>query len=126
MKEFYVKQTHRTPEIKGSVNKGELSIKGRSLPEDAKDFYLPFKKWLSFFLKSNAEKLLVKLELEYFNTATSKVLVDMMMNLDKLRDSKDIKVMWIYDEDDLEMEEVGGDFKLLLGELVQLQPKSIN
>ena len=125
MNDFFVEETHRTPRIEGSVQKGTLSISGKSLPEDAKDFYLPFKEWLIKFFESPSPKLSVIIELEYFNTATSKVLVDMMINFEKLRDQKEIEVVWIYDEDDLEMQEVGGDFKLLLGDLITLRANPV-
>ncbi|MEX1003688.1 MAG: DUF1987 domain-containing protein [Crocinitomicaceae bacterium] len=121
MKDFFVKETHRTPKIEGAVKKGTLSIIGKSLPEDAKDFYLPFKEWLLEFFQSPSPKLTITIELEYFNTATSKLLVDMMINFEKIRDQKEVEVLWVYDEDDLEMEEVGGDFKLLLGDLITLK-----
>lgn len=123
MSDFYRKETHRTPMIKGSFDTGKVQIIGRSLPEDAKDFYLPFRDWLLELFTSDVPGINVDLELEYFNTATSKIIVDILLKLDKLKASKKIVVTWTYDEDDIEMEETGRDFEALLGEMITLQPK---
>lgn len=126
MSEFYRKETHRTPMIKGSIQDGEISIIGRSLPEDAKDFYLPFRDWLLELFVSDTKTINVYLEIEYFNTATSKIIIDMLLSLEKLRVNKVVSVTWAYDEDDLEMEETGRDFIALLGDMVTLKPKPFN
>lgn len=123
MSEFYRKETHRTPKIIGSIQKGEISIVGRSLPEDAKEFFLPFRDWLLELFVSDTKEINVYLEIEYFNTATSKIIIDMLLSLEKLRVNKSVSVIWAYDEDDLEMEETGHDFVSLLGDMVTLQPK---
>ena len=123
MSEFYRKETHRTPLIKGSIRKGEISIIGRSLPEDAKEFFLPFRDWLLELFVSDTKEINVYLEIEYFNTATSKIIIDMLLSLEKLRVNKSVSVIWAYDEDDLEMEETGHDFVSLLGDMVTLQSK---
>lgn len=123
MKDFFVKETHRTPLIKGLANDGKIEIVGKSLPEDAKDFYLPFRDWLLDLYNSAVPSIDVQLELEYFNTATSKIIVDMLLSLEKLKDQKEITITWTYDEDDIEMEETGQDFEALLGDLITLKSK---
>ncbi|MBD3638009.1 MAG: DUF1987 domain-containing protein [Crocinitomicaceae bacterium] len=123
MSEFYRKETHRTPKINGSIKDGKIEIVGRSLPEDAKEFYLPFRDWLLELFVSDTKEITVYLELEYFNTATSKIIIDMLLNLEKLKVNKKVSVTWAYDEDDLEMEETGHDFVSLLGDMVTLKPK---
>ena len=112
--------------IKGSVKEGLITIIGRSLPEDAKDFYLPFRDWLLELFVSDTKEIKVYLELEYFNTATSKIIIDMLLSLEKLRVNKIVSVVWAYDADDLEMEETGHDFVALLGDMVKLEPKPFN
>jgi SiaC family regulatory phosphoprotein len=123
MSEYYCKETHRTPRITGSINDGAIQIIGRSLPEDAKDFYLPFRDWLLELFVSDTRTINVYIELEYFNTATSKIIIDMLLNLEKLKINKTVSVTWAYDEDDVEMEETGHDFVALLGDMVTLKSK---
>ncbi|UKN01142.1 DUF1987 domain-containing protein [Paracrocinitomix mangrovi] len=123
MAEFFREATHRTPMISGSLDTGKIEIIGRSLPEDAKDFYLSFRDWLLELFASDVSNIDVYLELEYFNTATSKIIIDMLLNLEKLKDQKQISVIWAFDEDDIEMEETGNDFAALLGDMITLKPK---
>jgi len=47
------------------------------------------------------------LKLEYFNTSTSVVLLDMFKILSKIAGAR---VDWYYESDDVEMEEVGKDY----------------
>ena len=122
MSEFYRKETHRTPSIRGSIEDGKIEIVGRSLPEDARDFYLPFRDWLLELFVSDTKSITVYIELEYFNTATSKIIIDMLLNLEKLKVNKTVSITWAYDEDDLEMEDTGRDFVRLLGDMVTLKP----
>ncbi|MCB9225139.1 MAG: DUF1987 domain-containing protein [Crocinitomicaceae bacterium] len=124
MKDFISQATDRTPKITGKANTGEIRIEGRSLPEDARVFYRPFQEWLLEILQSNISEINAEFCLEYFNTATSKILVDFMLTLDNSSAHKNISVIWEYDEDDKEMAEVGHDFKDMLGSIIQLKTKS--
>ena len=123
MSDFYRKETHRTPLIKGSIQDGKIKIIGRSLPEDAKEFFLPFRDWLLELFVSDTKEINVYLQIEYFNTATSKIIIDMLLSLEKLKVNKKVTVTWAYDEDDIEMAETGQDFVSLLGDMVILEPK---
>ena len=84
---------------------------------------MPFRDWLLELFVSDTKDINVYLELEYFNTATSKIIIDMLLSLEKLRVNKTVSVTWAFDEDDLEMEETGHDFVSLLGDMVTLKSK---
>ena len=122
MNTYKVDETFKTPAIIGNVEEGTLLMKGRSLPENAKSFYMPFREWLLHYYSSPAKKLVVIIQLEYYNTATSKLLVNLLLKLEKLKDKKEVVVEWRYDEDDLEMEETGLDFKNLIGDMILMKP----
>ncbi|MBD3637225.1 MAG: DUF1987 domain-containing protein [Crocinitomicaceae bacterium] len=126
MEELIVKATHKTPEIKGDLENGQFTIKGVCIPEDARDFFVPFKDWLLELMHSDTGKIQAELHLEYFNTSTSSILLDIFKQLNKLTDEKEISITWSFDEDDLEMEEVGMDYQLILGENFKLNRKSAN
>ncbi len=124
MSKIFIEESFKTPEIKGDAQLGQLSLKGRSLPEDAKTFYQPFKKWLQELYSSPSDSIDVVIELEYYNTASSKLIVNMLLSLEKLQSSKKVSVLWLYDEDDIEMEETGQDFKNLIGEMIVIKSKT--
>lgn len=123
MNEFDVAATHKTPEIKGNIEAGKLAIKGKSIPEDARDFYLPFRNWLLEFVKTEAERIEVDVDLEYFNTSSSSIILDVFKHLRKTSEVKQVAIKWIYEEDDMEMEEVGEDYKLMIGDIITLESK---
>ena len=113
------------PEIIGDIQKGTLSIKGKSLPEDARSFFTPFNKWLIGFLKTEADSLSVSLELEYYNTVSSKVIHTLMCDLRDLKSTKEIKIEWGFEKDDFEMEEAGLGFQELVGDILVMKPIQI-
>ncbi len=113
MKDIHVKETKYTPEIIYTAADNTMSIKGKSYPENADEFYAPVFEWLEkFFKEDNELHLTVNIELVYFNSSSSKALLNF---LDMLEDAGDndmkIVVNWIYDEEDDNMLEYGEEFK---------------
>jgi len=116
-----IASTFKTPLIDGDINKGILKIAGKSLPEDAKAFFQPVRLWLANFYQTTASSIEVTIQLEYYNTASSKFLVNLLLQLEKLQAQKSVVVNWIYDEDDIEMQETGEDFQNLIGDMIVLK-----
>jgi hypothetical protein len=123
MTQINIKATDKTPSIEGNTSDGTLKISGKSLPENPREFYKPFSEWLNDFFETPADKVEVILDIEYFNTSTSNLLVELLRGMAELSKSKDVKVIWRFEEDDLDMEDVGNDFKLMVGDIVHLEPK---
>jgi hypothetical protein len=125
MNEFKTVATHKTPEINGNIETGELSIKGKCIPEDARDFFVPFRNWLLDFVKTPQENIKVEVDLEYFNTSTSSIILDVFKHLNRVNSEKNVQITWIFEEDDIEMEEVGEDYKIMIGDIITLQSKEV-
>ena len=123
MSQILIKATDKTPKIEGDIQNGTLRITGKSLPENPRDFYKPFSDWLIKFYETPANDVKVVLDIEYFNTSTSNLLVELLKQLSKMNETKNVKVIWRYEEDDLDMEDVGNDFKIMVGDIVNLEPK---
>jgi hypothetical protein len=80
--------------------------------------------WLDEYAKSPVPKTQFKFELEYFNTSSSKNILEILKKLEKIyQDGHDIQITWYYDEDDEDMEETGEDYKALLSVPVELVMK---
>lgn len=124
MGQILIKATDKTPRIEGDIQTGTLRIAGKSLPENPRDFYKPFSDWLIKFYDTPSNSIRVILDIEYFNTSTSNLLVELLKQLSKMNDSKDVSVVWRYEEDDLDMEDVGNDFKMMVGNIINLEPKN--
>lgn len=107
MEGIHVNSTHSTPEIKYNSESRELWIKGRSIPEDAPAFYKPMFHWLDEHLAQKPNKLIINFELEYFNTASTKVLVDLLsLVFDYKEKDQDVEINWRYYVYDDDMKEV--------------------
>ena len=103
--------TEDTPKIILDKGNGIFEISGRSLPEDSAEFYAPILDWLDAYAKGPNPSTDFVFKLEYFNTASSKLILDI---LSKLEDISGIAVQWYFHEDDEDMEEAGEEFSELV------------
>ena len=116
MENFYLEATSKTPEINLDADTGKFLISGRSIPENSIEFYNPIFDWLDKYIKiSNIETTVLEIKLEYFNTSSSKCLIDVLRRLEGIqRAGKNISVNWYYEKDDEDMQESGEDFKEII------------
>jgi len=103
--------TEDTPKILLDAKNGIFEISGRSLPEDSAEFYRPVLDWIGNYAKGANPSTDFVFKLEYFNTASSKLILDV---LSALEDIKGMKIIWYYHEDDEDMEEAGQEFSELV------------
>jgi len=107
MDRLYFKATENTPKIDFNPALEYFEFSGKSIPEDSVGFYSPILEWLQTYAESPNFKTTVSFKLEYFNTSSSKVLLDILYILEKI---KGVVVNWYYEEDDEDMEETAMDF----------------
>lgn len=107
MEHLYVEGTKMTPNVILDSDKKVYSITGNSRPENPLQFYKPIFEWLTNYLEKTEEKMVFEVQLDYFNTSTSKVLLDLFELFEKFAETKDIHVVWYYQSDDEEMQEAG-------------------
>lgn len=113
MKNLYLERTIKTPKISFDAIKGHLLLEGRSIPEDAYNFFTPIYEWLEVFNKEGAEDILLEFKLEYFNTSSSKCILEILKLLE-IQKQKKISIKWYYEEDDEDMFESGQDYNQLV------------
>lgn len=68
---IYIKSTPKTPEIDFNCNTGELILSGKSIPENAAKVYEDLLKWVLEYIKSPKVVTNLRLNLDYFNTASA-------------------------------------------------------
>jgi len=103
--------TDDTPHIILDPDNEVFEISGRSLPEDVTSFYEPVLTWLDEYSQSPNKKTVFTFKLVYFNTASSKLLLDILMKLEHMHeDGKSVLVKWFYPEDDEDMQEAGEEY----------------
>jgi len=100
-------ETSATPSIRFEGN-NKLVIKGRSLPEDVVKFYKPVFEWAD---NLKTDKLIVEINLEYMNSASSKTLLDLLKLLDSNNGIQDLQINWYYEKGDEDALEDGQTFE---------------
>jgi hypothetical protein len=68
---LYLEPTEKTPLIDFNHLSGNLILSGRSIPENAAKVFEPFFLWTQDYIKDACKTTNFRLNLEYFNTATS-------------------------------------------------------
>ena len=108
-------ETLKTPFIKFDSDKGVIEIKGRSIPENSIEFYKPLIDWLDKYAHQPTGKTNVNIKLEYFNTSSSKCILDIFRKLELLhKKGNEVEINWYYEEDDEDMFEAGEDYQSIL------------
>ncbi|MFM7431268.1 MAG: DUF1987 domain-containing protein [Flammeovirgaceae bacterium] len=106
-----LKGTEDTPAIILDKKNGIFEISGRSLPEDSAEFYKPVIEWIKVYAEDSNPTTDFTFKLEYFNTASSKLILDVLSALEEV---KSIKVSWYFHDDDEDIEEAGQEFSELV------------
>ncbi len=113
MEKLRIKATKRTPDIFFDCQKNLLEIRGKSYPADISEYYSPVFSWLKEYLEQlDDQKCTVNIDLIYFNSSSSKALLDFFTILEEaVKKGRNISVNWIYDEEDEDNLEYGEDFQ---------------
>ncbi len=116
MSKLNIESSAKTPLIKCDDELGRLTIEGRSIPENAVDFFQPLYDWIDEYSKFPKSKTEIDVKLEYFNTSSSKCLLKVLKKLETLNvESKSaVNVNWFFEEDDEDMNEAGQDFDVII------------
>lgn len=115
MDSYYLRATHKTPELNFNFTNGIFEISGRSIPENSIEFYRPLLKCLDEYIKDPKEETHLKIILEYFNTSSSKCLVEIFRRLEKIhKEGQYLKIDWYYEKEDEDILESGQDFKEIM------------
>ncbi len=111
METIKIAGTEDTPKVILDPENNEFEISGRSLPEDVASFYNPVLNWLEEYIENPKDKTEFNFKLVYFNTASSKLLLDILMKLESLHENgNEVLVKWHFPEDDEDMEEAGEEY----------------
>jgi hypothetical protein len=111
METIKIQGTEDTPKIILDAENEVMEISGRSLPEDVSSFYEPVINWLNEYAEKPNKKTVLNFKLTYFNTASSKLLLDILMKLEEMHEKgHDVLIRWHYPEDDEDMEEAGEEY----------------
>lgn len=112
---YIVQQSAKTPLINFDPN-GNFELKGKSIPENTVLFYKPLFMWLENYIQNPASKTTLNIQLDYFNTSSSKSIVDLFKKLELISKNgkSETTINWLYNEEDDDMLEAGEDYKSII------------
>ncbi len=105
-------KTGSTPYILIDEEKGYLRFEGESFHENVIEFYKDISVWLDEYLETDFKTLTFDCELQYFNSSTAKLLLNILMKMDEYATGgRTIIANWITTEDNDIIVECGEDFQ---------------
>jgi len=111
MERFYSPQTDDCPEIILDKSENNFLLRGKSLPEDVNSFYAPVLEWLENYARNPNEKTSLDFMLSYFNTASSKLILDILLILEEISNGgRKVQVNWHYPEYDEDLHQAGLEY----------------
>jgi len=117
MEQINITGTDETPNITFDPESGHFELSGKSLPEDVTTFYNPILDWLDKYSSKPSSETKVTFKMDYFNTASSKILLDILMKLEEIHEKgNNVLISWYFRADDEDMEEAGEEY----GDLVDV------
>jgi hypothetical protein len=124
MERFTLPATAHTPSILLDPGLGLMEIRGRSVPENAHRFFTPLHAVVAQYMEAPRPTTLLRVELGYFNSSTSKYLLDLFRQWEDLHASgrSAVRMEWMHDRNDADMAEAGQDYLSLLEFPVVLLP----
>lgn len=115
MEDLFINATPQTPFIHFNGKSGVMKIKGRSIPDQPDEFWLPVLNWFESYLLQPLSSTVVKIDLEYFNISSSKRILFLLYKLNELAENgRDVHVEWFYRQTDEDMYEVGQDYAYMV------------
>jgi hypothetical protein len=114
MEELRFAPSKNTPEI--ILNpEGRIQIRGRSIHENAAAFFAPVEEWVSSYVLSPANTTNVDMALEYFNSASAKIIMSLLQQISHVSlQHKKFVINWYYEDGDEDILERGEYFASIL------------
>lgn len=111
-----IKSSYSNPYYNSDSKNNVITLRGISIDDNVKDFYTIVLEDVTKFL-SKPKNIKIEIDLTYFNTRTSKYLLQIFnLSKDLLKTSEyKVTVDWYYDEDDSDMCEAAHDYSSLTG-----------
>ena len=114
MENLEIEGSHKNffiPTVNFNAKTGICEISGESFLEDTVEFYKPLIDWIEEYVNNVKGPLALIIKLTYFNTSTSRSILDILNLLRDYEESGgEIVVNWHYDENDIDMEEDIDDY----------------
>lgn len=114
MKDLFIERSKGvffTPHIHFQAETGNCEISGESYIEDAPAFYQTLIDWVDEFRVKTDKKMIFNFKLTYFNTSSSKSILNLMVAIRKIHDLDRLQAInWYYPDDNYDLLAEAEDF----------------
>jgi hypothetical protein len=115
MEALRIEPTDDSPRVILDHEGNQFEISGKSLPEDVVDFYQPVLDWLIEYRKSPNPRTEFTFKLIYFNTASSKMILDILMIFEEMaEEGREVLIKWLSLDSDEDMQEAGREYEEMI------------
>jgi len=115
MERFYIAGDDEEPKIILDKKNNIFEFSGRSILSNAADFYSHIIKWFEKYGENPNPETVVVFKFTYFNTSSSKMLLDVLELLGEISAAGNkIKIKWYYESDDEDMFDGGEQYSELV------------
>jgi len=104
-------KTDLTPYVLIDEERGYMMMEGESYHENVFEFFNEINEWLKGFLNTDFAGFTFDCELKYFNSSTVRILLNMLMEMDRSAGCDKIIVNWITTKNNKIIIECGEDFQ---------------
>jgi len=111
---LYIKPTDDTPEVSLSVHSPRSFMAGRSLPENAHEFYNPVIKWVTEHFRNITQPIDLELRFDYFNSSSGRFLFEILSIIERNPKKGLVSIIWVVEHGDDLMLDKGNELKSLL------------
>jgi hypothetical protein len=106
-----IPKTNQTPLVEFDTVKGTFHMQGKIIPENPMEFFNQISTSIEEYIKANPDNLEINMQLDYFNTVSSKMLSKFFQ---KIVSSSKPTLNWYYEKDDIELKEAGEDYATII------------
>jgi hypothetical protein len=115
MEKLLLKGSPKTPDVTFDGDLGVLKLSGRSIPEDSIEFFQPLNEWIDGYCQHPSSETLLDVRLEYFNTSSSKCILDLFKKFERVNGNRTtVRVNWYFETEDEDMAEAGEDYRAIV------------
>ncbi|MCF6366463.1 MAG: DUF1987 domain-containing protein [Bacteroidales bacterium] len=106
-----IKKDSLSPKVVLDQESGVFCLSGKSIVENAHDFYTPILNWFKEYFKKPNKSTHLIFYIEYLNSSSALQISNLIFLFSENKKGNQLKITWLYDEDDEAMKETGKEFQ---------------
>ena len=116
MQQIKIEATYKSPRVLFNPEDGKFKIEGKSILVNVEEFYQPLLDWMDHYIENpTSEEVEFTFDVEYYNIASTKRFLFFLFKLKELKSKGvNIKVNWLYVDQDNYVLETGQDLSQML------------